>query len=132
MPITAPAASALSDEIDKPSRLPLSRMNGATVKRCKEAVDHRRDAGKNLEKRFRDRAKSGMRVFGEIDGRHQTDRNGNQHRDKTDEGCPSEDRNRSERTFRGDLIFAQCDLRAPFQTKQELEGRYFFEEPKGF
>ena len=67
-------------------------MNGATGQSGEEAVDHRRDASKDLEKRFRDCTKSGMRVFGEINGRHQTDRNGNEHGDKADKGCPGENR----------------------------------------
>ena len=33
--ITTPAASALSEEIDRPIRPPLSRMNGATVRAAK-------------------------------------------------------------------------------------------------
>ena len=99
--------------------------------RREEPVHDGRNPGEDFEQRLDHGANPGMGVLREIDGRHQADRAGHQHRDDRDQQGTGEHRHGPEGTGCGDLVFTQGDLRRPFETEEEFERRDQLEEPEG-
>ena len=123
MPITSPAASALSDATFRPRLSPAERKQRRDGQRREESVDHGRDACQHFQHWLRDRAKSAARVFGKVDGRKQADRHGDRHRDERNQECPGKQRHRAEGTGRADLVGADRELRTPLRAEDELGQR---------
>ena len=117
MPMTSPAASALSDATSMPTRL-AGASNPWRHGQCgKEAVDDGRYTGQHFEQRFGDAAHARCRVLGKVDCRHQTDRHGDEHRDTGDQQRAGKQRHRAEAARRTDLVGTNGRLRAPVQCR---------------
>ena len=83
MPMTSPAASALSDATSRPiDSARASRISGADGQRREEAVDHGRDAGEDLQQRLGPARNVGVAYSRQVDRREQADRPGDQHGDE--------------------------------------------------
>ena len=91
-----------------------------------------RNAGQDLQQRLRHRPDPIRRIFGQVDGRHQPDRNGDEHGDQRDEQGAGEQRDRTEAAGRPDLVRADRRLRAPGQSEEKLGKRDLAEETNCF
>ncbi len=97
MPITSPAPSALSDATSSPNDSPDAAQDRTDRERREVAVHDGGDAGEDLEHRLRVGAQTRARVLGQVDRRHQPDRNRDQHRDPRDQQRAREQRHGTER-----------------------------------
>ena len=131
IPITMPAASALSDATLRPSASPSGADPGREAERGEKAEHDGRDAGEDFQDRLGEAAEARRRVLRHVDGGEQADRPGDQHRDDRDQQRAGDQRHDAEGARRADLVGADRGLRAPLRAEQEVERRDLLEEPHG-
>ncbi len=82
MPMTMPAASALSEATFSPSDLPAAANPGRKAQRGEEAEHHRRNTGEDFKDRLGESAEARRRISRPcVNGGEQADRPGDQHGD---------------------------------------------------
>ena len=125
MPMTTPAASALSEATSRPidcADVAHERRDG---QRGEEAVDHGRDAGQDLEQRLDDaRARAASRIR---PGRSPTSGRSARRpawRSAVMSSVPANSGTAPKAPERADLVRAHRRLRAPLQAEQELADRH--------
>jgi hypothetical protein len=131
IPMTSPAARALSEETESPSASPHSRKAGRHRQRREETINDGGDAGEDLQHRLDQRPDARRSVLRHVDRRKQADRCSDAHGDEGDQHGAGQQRDHPEATGRTDLIGAQRHLRAPLQSEQEIERRNLGEKTPG-
>ena len=124
MPITRPAASALSEATFRPNDIAPARecrapRDSAAKKPSTTVGMPARISSKGLA----NARKRGRCILGHVDRREQADRTGDQHGDERDQQGADDQRDDAEGAGGADLIGAHGGLRRPLQAEQEVDRR---------
>ena len=121
MPMTRPAASALSDAMSRPTVSPHPRMSGATVRAAKKPRTTVGMPARISRIGLHDGRTLGRRILRQIDRREQTHGTGDQNGDRRDQQRAGEQRNEAVGGRDLALVGAHRGLRVPFGAEQEVE-----------